>query len=205
MKRIFIIANGILAAAVVALYVLFFTCLPKKSSHSPITSDTTYELPSGAIVYIQIDSLLDGYDLFHALRSEWESKVKAADDDFTKKGRAFERDATDFADKVQKGLLTRTQAETVQAQLQARQQELQQFGQQKQMELAEEEQVLLNNVIYQIHSFLQTYNLEHNFSLIFTTSGSPGTIIIGDSALDITKDVLAGLNSQYAELHSKKR
>ena len=205
MKRILIIANGVLAASVVALYVLFFLNQPAKNIKSQTHSELSSELPSGAIVYIHLDSLLNGLDLFYALRTDWEAKVKVADDDITKKMRAFERDANDFNDKVQKGLLTRTQAENMQAQLQARQQDLQQYGQQKQMELAEEEQVLLNNVIFEIQTFLISYNVEHNFSLILTTSGMPGTIINGDPSLDITKDVLAGLNAQYAAQHGKKR
>ena len=205
MKRLLLIANIVLAAAVVALYVLFFTYQPHKNSLGKTPSGATSELPSGAIVYIQIDSLLNGFDLFHALRTDLEAKIKAADDDLTKKGRAFERDATDFTEKAQKGLLTRSQMETMQAQLEARQRELQQFSQQKQMELAEEEQVLLNNVIYEIQNFLAIYNQEHNFSLILTTSGAPGTIMNGDPSLDITTDVLNGLNEQYAAQHGRKR
>ena len=203
MKRILLIANCVLAAAVVALYVLYFTNQSNKTSHSQIFTETASELPSGSIVYFHLDSLLNGLELFQALRSDLEVKVKAADDDLNKKGRAFERDATDFQDKVQKGLLTTIQRQTQQAQLETRQRELEQYVQQKQMEIAEEEQVMMNNVLNEINLFIAAYNLEHNFSLILTTNGNPGAVISGNPSLNITKDVMTGLNAQYAS--GKKR
>jgi len=205
MKRIFIIANIVLAAAVVALYVLYFTGNCTKKSAIPVHGEAAADIPAGSIVYVQIDSLINQLDLFHALRSEFETRFKKINDDLTKQARAFERDALDFQDKANKGLLLRSQIETQQAQLENRQRELQQFSQQKEMELAEEEQVLLNNVLNEIKVFLTAYNIEHNFSLIFTTSGVPGNIIIGNSALDITKDVVAGLNAKYIAQYGKKK
>ena len=205
MKRIFIIANIVLAAAVVALYVLYFTGNCNKKDTGLIYGEASTDIQAGPIVYVQIDSLINKLDLFHALRSDFEARFKKINDDLTKQGRAFERDALDFQDKVSKGLLTRSQMETQNAQLENRQRDLQQFSQQKEMELAEEEQVLLNNVLNEIKTFLVAYNLEHNFSLIFTTSGTPGTIIIGNNTLDITKDVVAGLNTKYVAQYGKKK
>ena len=204
MKRTLLIANIVLAVAVVALYILFFTghCTKKGAGLSHVESIT--DLPAGTIVYVQIDSLVNELDLFHALRTEVEAKIKMIDDDLTRKGRAFERDYLDFNDKIQKGLLTRSQAETQGAQLETKQRELQQYSQQKQMELEEEQQVMLNNVLNEIKVFLAAYNQEHNFSLILTTSAATNNVIVGNSALDITKDVIIGLNAKYAAQIKKK-
>ena len=206
MKRILLIANIVLAAAVVALYILFFTgsCHTKGAAGLASVESTT-DLPVGAIVYVQIDSLVNELDLFHSLKSDWEAKVKVIDDDLSKKARAFERDAADFTDKVQKGLMTRSQAETQNAQLEARQRDLQQYSQQKGAELEEEQQVMLNNVLNEIRLFLAAYNQEHNFALIFSTSATTNNVLVGNSALDITKDVIAGLNAKYAAQVGKKK
>jgi len=204
MKRTLLIANIVLAVAVAALYILFFTGNCTKKGTGLTNVEKGAELPVGAIVYIQIDSLVNELDLFHALRVDLEAKAKVINDDLTKKGRAFERDYIDFTEKVQKGLITRSQAETQGAQLESRQRELQQFSQQKESELAEEEQVMLNNVINEIKTYLSIYNQEHNFALILTTSGLPGSIIEGDTSLDITKDIIAGLNAKYATQIKKK-
>ena len=204
MKRISLIVNIVLTVAVVALYILFFTDRGKQTIPL-VDTETMADLPAGSIVYVQIDSLINELDLFQDLRSDLEVKAKAVDDDLSKRERAFERDALDFNEKYQTGRLTSAQVQTQSTQLDNRQRELQQYSQQKQMELAEEQQVMLNNILYEIQTFLSAYNLEHNFSLIFCTSGNPGSIIIGNSALDITKAVIVGLNAQYAAQHSRKR
>ena len=203
MKNLSLIINIVLTAAVIALYVLFFT---GKTSTTAITtqSQESIELPGeNSIVYIQVDSLMNQFDMFHALRTELEAKAKVIDDDLTKKGRAFERDVNDFNEKIQKGLLTSLQAQTQQQHLEARQQELQQYSQQKQMELAEEEQVLLNRVLDELKTFLAAYNETHNFSLILTTSGATNNIITGSPTLNITKDVVNGLNAKYSAQKKK--
>jgi len=39
----------------------------------------------------------------------------------------------------------------------------------------------------------------NNYDLILTTDGNSNTIIEGTTALDITKDVVEGLNREYAK------
>ena len=205
MKNISLIINIVLAAAVIALYVLFFTGNCNKSVGNTPEGGESLALPEGgSIVYIQVDSLMNQFDMFHALRTELEAKAKLIDDDLTRKGRAFERDVNDFNEKVQKALITRSQAEDQQQKLEARQQELQQYSQQKQMELAEEEQVLLNRVLDELKTYLSTYNEAQNYSLILTTSGATNNIIVGNPSLNITKDVVTGLNAKYATTQKKK-
>ena len=73
--------------------------------------------PQGSIVYVQLDSLVNQYDMYNDLKSELESKVQAVQEDLTKKGRSFESAVKDFQTKIDKGLLTRSQAEEQQQRL----------------------------------------------------------------------------------------
>ena len=136
MKNVSLIFNVVLTVAVIALFVLHFS---SRSKQSQSTTSEVSAAPSGSIVYIQIDSLMKQYDMFNDLKSELENKAQTIQDDLSKKGRAFERDVNDFKEKVQKGLITRAQAEGLQQQLASREQELQGLSQQKQMEMAEED------------------------------------------------------------------
>ena len=156
----------------------------------------------GSIVYIQLDSLINQYDMFNDLRSELENKAQAIQDDLTKKGRSFESAAKDFEAKINKGLLTRSQAEEQQQRLAERQQNLQNLSQQKQYELAEEEAVMSRRVMDAVQTFLAKYNQEKGYAMIITTSAATNTVIVGNPALDITQDVLTGLNNEY--IKSKK-
>lgn len=202
MKKASIIYNAVLTVAVIALFVLHFTSKSGKSTSG--TGSEATVAPAGSVVYIQLDTLMHKYDLFNDLKSELETKAQSIQDDLTKKGKAFQRDYNDFNEKMQKGLITRSQAEGLQSQLASRQQELQSLSQQKQMEMQEEESVLLRNVVDRLEKYLKVYNLEKKFSLILTTSGTPGSIMQGDSVLNITNEVVTGLNEEYIKERNKK-
>jgi len=201
MKNVSLIFNVVLTVAVIALFVLHFS---SRSKQSQSTSSEVSAAPSGSIVYIQIDSLMKQYDMFNDLKSELENKAQTIQDDLSKKGRAFERDVNDFKEKVQKGLITRAQAEGLQQQLASREQELQGLSQQKQMEMAEEEGVLVRKVMDALNKYLAKYNQEKKFALIITTSGTTNTVITADSTFNITKEVVAGLNDEYIKTKNNK-
>jgi outer membrane protein len=54
-----------------------------------------------------------------------------------------------------------------------------------------------------IQTYLQKYNQEKGYAMIITTSAATNTVIVGNPALDITQDVLTGLNNEY--IKSKKQ
>ncbi len=198
MKQTLSILAVILSAA------MFLTSCNTTNSAAPATQavQTGEIAPAGSIVYIQMDSLVNQYDMFNDLRSELETKVEAIQDDLRKKGNALEKSVTDFQNKMNKGLLTRSQAETQQQALLEREQNLRNLTQQKQLEMQEEEAVMLRKVMDAIQTYLNQYNETHNYALILTTSAASSTVIVGNPSLDITNDVLNGLNAEY--IKSKK-
>jgi outer membrane protein len=142
--------------------------------------------------------------MFNDLKSELESKAQTIQSDLTKRSRTFENDVKDFQQKVQKGLITRSQAETQQQQLAMREQELQNYANQKQVEMQEEEQVLYRRVFDALNSYLVKMNQEKGFAMIISTNSATNTILLGDSGLDITKMVVAGLNDEYIKTKAKR-
>ncbi len=199
MKKTNLVLNIISLAAVVVLFVLHFTS-PKKSETTP---RTVVETSNGGIVYIRLDSVINAYDMYNDLRITLEGKVSSIENEINKKGRALENDIKSFQEKMGKGLLTRSQAETMSEELQRRQQELQLYSQQKQMEIAEEENVMINQVMNEIRLFVANYNSQNSYSLILTTTEATNTVISGESALDISKDIIEGLNKEYIKKRNK--
>ena len=204
MKQFSIILNIILLAAVAVLFVLFFTSKPKAAATTEIQQTSQTQARKGDIVYIKLDTLINQYYMYNDLRSEFDSKLSAIDNDLSKQGRALENDAKSFQEKYQKGLLTRSQAETMGNDLAQREQELRNLTQQKQMEMAEEESVMFNNIMYAITSYIKEYNKTKQYSLILTTTAATNTVLDGDPGLDITDEVLAGLNAEYIKERNKK-
>ena len=202
MKKVNLILNIVLVLAVAALYVLHFTG-NSKTEHTASAEDSRITAGSGDIVYINLDTLVNQYDMYNDLRTELESKVSAIDNDLNKKGRALENDAKSFEEKMQKGLLTYSQAESMRNDLMTRDQELRNLSQQKQMELANEESVMYNRVMDAIKTYVDNYNKEKQYSLILTTTAATNSVINGEQGRNITNEIINGLNQEYIKNRNK--
>ena len=201
MKNASIITNVVLSVAVIVLFILHFTSGP--ASEGPSEQGQGEVAVAGDIVFVQIDSLINQYDMFNDLRSEFENKAQTIQNDLNKRSRSFENDVKDFQQKVQKGLITRSQAESQQQQLAMREQELQNYAQQKQQEMSEEEAVLYRRVFDALSTYLEKLNAEKGYALIISSTGATNTVLQGDPALNITKMVVAAMNDEYIKQKSK--
>lgn len=165
------------------------------------TSDSTSTnssatITEGMIAYVNIDTLVSQYNLYKDLQAEYESKAKKADDELSSKGRSLQNDVQDFQNKIDKGLVTRSEAATMQENLEKKQQDFLTHRDKVMSELAEEEQVMLNKIHYNITEYLKEFNKDYRFKVILSTSAG-GPILNADPELDITNVVLEGLNKQY--------
>jgi outer membrane protein len=70
--------------------------------------------------------------------------------------------------------------------------------------MQEEEQVLYRRVFDALNSYLVKMNQEKGFAMIISTNSATNTILLGDSGLDITKMVVAGLNDEYIKTKAKR-
>ena len=163
-------------------------------SDSTTTSSTT--ISEGMIAYVNIDTLVSKYNFYKDLQAEYESKAKKADDELNSKGRSLQNDVQDFQNKIDKGLVTRSEAATMQENLEKKQQDFLSHRDKVMSEQAEEEQVMLNKIHYNITEYLKKFNEGYRFKVILSTSAG-GPILNADPELDITNIVLEGLNKEY--------
>ena len=171
------------------------------------TGNTTQAAPAqdstavaGSIVFFNMDKILEGYDMANDLNSVFETKTSGIQAEIDRRGKKLEKDANDFQNKVDKGLLTTSVAQAQYQKLQQQQQEYQEYAVRKQQEMAEEQQVMMNQIANAIAEFVTEYNETHQYALILSTSGnilSTPVVCCGDASLDITEDFLAGLNAAY--------
>ena len=203
MKHTPLILSIIAVAAAVAALIVSLTT--PKSQHKPVESSDGIQAVAGDIVFLRLDTLMMQYDMYSDLQSAFEAKAQTADDDLNKKARKLESDIKNFENQIQKGLLTRSAAEQQNNSLQQRQVNLQNEAAQKQQELAEESQVLLNQVMYAVKTYLEEYNKEHNFAAILTTTDASNVVMVGAPALDITQEIVEGLNAEYIKTRNTSK
>ncbi len=149
------------------------------------------------IAYIQMDSLLTDYNRAIDLSSAFETKATKVQNDLEARARSFQNEIAGFQDKASKGLMTTRDAQAEQTRLQTKGEQLEIDGQRQQAELAEEQQVMMNQIFHAINDYVAKFNADYRYKMILTTSGG-APIMHADPALNITAEVLKGLNEEYA-------
>lgn len=199
---------SIIAVAISLFCGLYLILGSKKTSEATESSasETTAVAQKGAIVYYNMDKVISDYDMANDLRSVVETKVEGISAEITKKGNKLQKDVNTFQDKINKGLITSSIAQVQGEKLQKQQNEFNQYAAQKQQEIAEEQQVMLNKIGDAIKTFIDKYNAEKKYALIIATQGDilPAPVTAGDPAFDITEDIIKRLNEEYVKNKNKK-
>ena len=193
MKKTLVIAG---IAAVVAM---LSSCNQNQGSNAAPAHAQDSTAVAGSIVFFNMDKVMEGYDMANDLTSVFETKTSGIQAEIDRRGKKLEKDAADFQNKVDKGLLTQSVAQVQYQKLQQQQQEYQQYVMRKQQEMNEEQQVTMNQIANSIQEFVNEYNAEKGYAMIIATAGAvlSTPVVTGDPKLDITDDLLAGLNAAY--------
>ena len=111
MKNTSLILSVISVVAVVVFGVLLFTKDGKPAAQATEGTATEAAACKGDIVYVDLDRILAEYDMANDLRSVVETKVQNIQAEVTRRGKKLENEVKAFQEKIDKGLLTRTNAE----------------------------------------------------------------------------------------------
>ena len=203
MKNTSLILSIISLVAVVVFGILSLTKGGKSADVQTNGEAVEAAASKGDIVYVNLDRILMEYDMANDLRSVVETKVQNIQAEVNRRAKKLENEVIDFQNKIDKGLLTRTNAEVQSQKLQQQELEFNNYAAQKDQEIQEEQVVMMNQLGDAIQTFLNKYNEEKQYAMILTNSGG-SPVITADAALDITDDVLAGLNEEYIKSKNNK-
>ena len=155
------------------------------------------------IAFMDLDRVIQEYDMANDLGAVVETKVKNIQDEVNRRGKKLEKDVADFQAKIDKGLVTRSTAEIQGQKLQKQQDDFNAYANQKNNEIMEEQAVMMNQIADAIKTFIDKYNEEKQYTMILTNQrGVP--VITADAALDITDEVIALLNEEYVKTKDTK-
>lgn len=147
------------------------------------------------IAYVDIEELDSTYKFCKDFKAEFEKKSKNADNTLNQKGQALQSQAAQFQQNLQSNKYTQQQAQMLNANLQKQQADLQQLQQRLAGELQAESERYSKALRDSVQHFLAEYNKDKKYSLILSKAGD--NVLYSDKALDITKEVVAGLNKSY--------
>lgn len=163
------------------------------ASQEGTTSHVVFPTDGIRIAWVNMDSLLKGYDYYFAMQREMEALTAQAEKELTSKGQQLQKRDEKLRNDVEKGLVTRSEAQQQAQELAQDQTRYLQLQESKRQQLAEEEQVRLRRVQDAIDTYIRKYNQEYGYHYILSVG-----LLYADPALSITKDVLQGLNADYA-------
>ena len=190
-------------ALIAAVVVGTLSLTSNKQTAETEATETETVSHAGDIVYVQLDRILQEYDMANDKRSVVETKVQNIQAEVNRRGKKLEKDIKDFQEKMDKGLMTRSVAEVQGQKLQKAQDDFNVYAQQKQNEIQEEQIVMMNQLADAIKTWLDKYNETMGYAMIITNQGG-APVITGDATLDITDEVIAGLNEEYVADKGKK-
>ena len=192
MKRILANLTKLTAALVMAAVVI--SCNKEQPKGAATTASTT-DKKSELIVYVNSDSLLNNYEYFKTIKDKFQTKSKKAQSDLTSKGTAFQREVAAYQQNAAN--LSAEQRAATEERLARKQQELQTFNQNAGNALANEEAAENEKLYNKVSEFLKKHAKAKGYKMVLTYSKSNPTVLFADESLDVTKEVVEGLNAEF--------
>ena len=209
MKQTSLIINIVLIAAVAILFYLNIslkknvealggaTNNPAAVLQTPATlADNNVDLKNAKIAYLNIDSLDYKYQYIVDNSKEYANKQMALESQLNSMAAKFQADYQDFQQAAQAGV--RGEAELNKQKSQLEQQQYDVAAKQKQLEnLGEEIAKKRGDMLKRVSNFIARYNNgKYDYILAYTTANI-SSVLYAKPGLDITKEIVDGLNTEY--------
>lgn len=190
MKRFF----GVLLAGVITL--TFCQCNESATTSAPAGTQNG-AVTGMKIAYVEIDTLLANYQLYLDVTEELLRKEENSRLVLSEKANEFQSEVEIYQKKLQNSVFSSVErAKQEENRLAKKQQDLQELQARLENEYVMEGNKNSMMVSDSIQSFLKDYNKEKGYSVILSKVGD--NILLIDPAMNITQEVIDGLNARYA-------
>lgn len=194
-NRTSLILNLVLLVAVAWLYFLHFKASGSAQSKLPVRSAMVDSMAGSFLVAtVDVDSLNEKITVMKNKRDELEKEQRSIESEWENGYRGLENQKKKFLDRGK--AITREDAETFQGQLLQQQESIDALKQSRSGKLSEKHYQFMEEFQKELKAFMNEYNKDGKFKYILTVGGGLDYMLYKDSTLDITKDVIAGMNER---------
>lgn len=180
------------------LYLWIILIISLVACNQPQTTEHTGGTSKGNIAYVNVDSLMEKYQLAKDLNEEFTKKQENMTADLNVKAKKVEDMIKSFQYRLQNnGFASRDRAEKEQQNIEKKRQELIELDQTLKQELAEDYQGMINRLQDTITNALERFNKNAGYDLILRTTKG-GSVLYGKPELDITESFVKQLNDSYS-------
>ena len=188
-----LVLDAVMVIAIIVLFILHF-CQPKADPYIPSVPEG--QAGTGEILYVNIDSINQHYELIKILKEELEAEQIKQDAIFTNREKAFQTQLNNFQQNQQAGVLTAVQIQNSQAQLENEYQQIMTDKERVMNDLMAKQSAANDQMLDSMLTVIRRINSVRNASFVFTY-GYGSQMVLGDPTKDITNDVLKELNKSF--------
>lgn len=194
MKNGLLTLNVLLVLAVAVLFYLHFSGAKKTETLRATTVSAPAEVPF-RIAYFEMDSIENSFKMVKEVKTELRKREEVMNSELSKMEKDYRSKASQY--QAQAANMNQTQSEMAQRDMLQTQQTMQSRKQQMEQEYQEFQMRKLKDVRTKIEDFLKAFNRNNSYSYI--VSYEPGLFYYKDTAYNITKEVIKGLNAEYGK------
>lgn len=213
MKNISLTLNIVLLLAVGFLYYKQFSgtkndtlAMAADGSDSTVVETTPVilsEIPKNVpVVFVNADSIFAKYELAKKEKAIAEGKVSAYQRSYQAKVEAFQKEYQDYMEKAGAGAYTKEQGLDIEAGLQKKKDDIMVMEQNQERVMGEMESSSVE-VQKKIYNYLTRFNKENGYYCVLAYTKSGGGVLGVNESMDVTAQVLAGLNAEYSATKGK--
>ena len=173
----------------------FMACQKQTPSESKEATNLSTNAQPIKLAYVEVDSIMTRYQFATEYAAVLKKKMETIQSTLNNKGLALQKDVADFQNKIQQGSITQEQATAMQSALQKKQAQLQNLQESLTAQYQEMQDTYNKALDDSIQHFLASFNKSYKYDLIISKSGD--NILLGNSKMDITDEVIKGLNKRY--------
>ncbi len=191
--------NLIMGLAALSCIMMFAQCAGNQNGQATEGTATPSVVSDMKVAYVEIDTLLSKYNFCIDLNEAMVKKSENVRLQLNQKAQDLQKQQQEFQTKYQNNaFLSAERAQQEYDRITKLSDDLQKLSDKLQSELAAESEKNNIQLSDSIKNFLKEYNKTKGFTLIISNTGMDN-LLYADKALDITQEVLDGLNARYSK------
>lgn len=202
MKSFSAIASSL---ALIGVLILFGMQMSNGKKGSGVPAANSAANNSGAkIAYVDIDSLEANYVVLKTKKEEFKKRQQQMEGELERSYQQMQNDYAEVQRKAQNNTLTQAEYESAQKRLTQMQQSLETRKRSLTDQLLKEQDDFNKDLKDNLDNFLEEYNKDKHFDYILSYAGVASSILYADKSLNVTEEVIAGMNEKAKETSATK-
>ncbi len=144
--------------------------------------------------FVKSQLVLEKYKGMNEVKAIYQKKVDAWKANYDSLEFRYNNSLQEYSSSVNK--LSKTEKEQLEINLKRQEEVVNKYGKNIEEKAAEENEKLTQGVLNQVNDYIKRYAQQNGYELVLGVTLS-GNILYGSEAIDITENIISGLNKEY--------